>query len=50
MQETQGNSVVRNCTGVGLARAAYYQDPVDWQIQDPTVIEALNDLVDAHPR
>ena len=35
---------------MGLARAAYYQDPVDWQVRDANVIEALNDLVEAHPR
>ena len=42
-------SVVRSCTAVGLAQATYYQDPVDWQIRDATVIEALNEMVEAHP-
>ncbi len=50
MQETQGVSVVRSCAAVGLARSAYYQGPVDWQVRDGKVIEALNDLVNAHPR
>jgi len=35
---------------MGLARAAYYQDSVDWQVRDANVIEALNDLVETHPR
>lgn len=35
---------------MGLARATYYQDPVDWQVRDANVIEALNKLVEAHPR
>jgi putative transposase len=42
--------VVRSCTAVGLARAAYYQSPVDWQVHDADVIAALNELVEAHPR
>ena len=50
MHQTHGVSVVRSCTAVGLARAAYYQGPVDWQLRDADVIEALNKLVDAHPR
>jgi putative transposase len=50
MQETHGISVVRSCTAVGLARSAYYQSPVDWQVRDGKVIEALNALVVAHPR
>ncbi len=50
MQETHGVSVDRSCAAIGLARSAYYQSPVDWQVRDGKVIEALNDLVDAHPR
>ncbi len=50
MQETHGVSVVRSCPAVQLARAAYYRGPVDWQVRDGKVREALNDLVDAHPR
>jgi putative transposase len=50
MQQTHGVSVVRSCTAVGLARAAYSQNPVDWQVRDANVIEALNDLVAAYPR
>ena len=43
MQEVHGVSVVRSCAAVGLARAAYYRDPIDWEIRDATVIEALNE-------
>ena len=50
MQETHGLSVVRCCQAVGLARSAYYQAPMDWQIRDTEVLEALNRLVEAHPR
>ncbi len=50
MKETHGVSVVRSCDAVDLARSAYYRTPVDWQARDATVIEALNGLVDAHPR
>ncbi|MFZ1746602.1 MAG: IS3 family transposase [Nitrospirales bacterium] len=45
MQKTHGISVARSCTAVGLARSAYYQGSVDWQ-----VIDAFNPLVVAHPR
>ncbi|MDR4484003.1 MAG: hypothetical protein R3B95_12450 [Nitrospirales bacterium] len=44
-----GVSIVRSCAAVGLARAAYYHDPVEWQVRDAPVIEALNEMVDAHP-
>jgi len=35
---------------VGLSRAAWYQSPLDWQEKDADVIDALNALVEAHPR
>ena len=35
---------------MGLPRSAYYHIPVDWQVHDADVIEALNKLVEAHPR
>jgi len=50
MQKTPGLSVVRSCQAVGLARSAYYHVPTDWQDRDAPVIEALNQLVEAHPR
>lgn len=50
MHQTHGVSVVRSCQAVGLVRSAYYQDRVDWQVRDADVIEALNELVEAHPR
>ncbi len=50
MQETQGVSIVRGCAALKFARSAYYQNPRDWQAHDGDVIEALNQLVDAHPR
>ena len=49
MHEIHEVSVVRSCTAIWLARSAYYQGPVDWQVRDEDVIEALNDLVEAHP-
>ena len=50
MNEVHGVSVVRSCAAVALARAAYYRAPVDWAIREAPVIEALNELVEAHPR
>lgn len=50
MHDTHGVSVSRSCAAVGFARSAYYQYPVDWQVRDAEVIEALNELVEAHPR
>ena len=50
MQEEHGLPVRRGCDCVGLSRAAYYREPLDWQIRDAEVIEVLNDLVKAHPR
>jgi len=50
MQEAHGVSIVRGCAALRLARSAYYQAPQDWQVLDAEVIEALNQLVQAHPR
>ncbi|MGE0478761.1 MAG: IS3 family transposase [Nitrospirales bacterium] len=50
MQQTHGLSVVRSCQAVGLSRSAYYHGSTDWQMRDASVIKALNQLVDAHPR
>ena len=50
MQETHGLSIIRSWVAVGLARSAYYQVPMDWQMRDAKVIDALNELVEAHPR
>ncbi len=33
-----------------MARSAYYHIPVDCQVRDAEVIDALNELVDVHPR
>ncbi len=33
-----------------FSRSAYYQAPVDWQIRDQEIIEALNQLVEQYPR
>lgn len=35
---------------MGLTRSTYYHAPVDWQVRDANVIEALTELVEAHPR
>lgn len=40
----------RSCDCVGLSRSAFYVEPVDWQVRDSAVIEALNGLVDEFPR
>ena len=50
MNEAHGLSVTRSCRCVGLSRAAYYGEPLDWVIRDAEIIEVLNALVDAHPR
>jgi len=50
MHETHGLSVVRSCQAIGMARSAYYHIPVDCQVRDAEVIDALNELVDVHPR
>lgn len=50
MRETHGLSVVPSCQAVGLSRSSYYQTPFDWQTQDKEIIDALNQMVEAHPR
>jgi len=35
---------------VGLSRTAWYQTPLDWRERNAEVIDALNALVEAHPR
>ena len=50
MHETHGIPVVRGCVAVRLARSAYYRAPLEWQARDADVINALNQLVEAHPR
>ncbi len=50
MHEVHGISIVRGCTTLKLARSAYYQAPVDWQVRDQAIIDALNQLVAQHPR
>ncbi len=41
---------MRGCAALTFARSAYYQAPRDWAFHDREVIDALNTLVEAHPR
>jgi len=50
MKETFGLPVRRSCRCVGLSHGAFYREVLDWMVRDAEVIEALNALVDAHPR
>jgi len=50
MQETHGVSIKRGCAALKFARSAYYQTPRDWQARDREIMDALSQLVDAHPR
>jgi len=43
-------SKVRACQAVKLSRSAYYRGPGDTQHRDGPVIDALNALVEKHPR
>jgi putative transposase len=45
----KGLSVRRACAAVGLSRAAYYR-PVGERGRDEEIVEALNALVEKHPR
>ena len=45
-----GLAVRRGCRCVGLSHGAYYRTPMDWMVRDADMIEALNVLVEAHPR
>ena len=50
MQATHGVSIAQGCAALKLARAAYDQAPVDWQVRDQEIIDALHQFVEAHPR
>lgn len=50
MNEEHALSITRSCDCVGLSRSAYYREPIDWMVRDAEVIDALNELVEAHPR
>lgn len=50
MHTEHGLAIRRGCDCVGLSRAAFYRLPTAWQTRDGEVIDALNKLVDAHPR
>ena len=50
LQEAHGVSIKRGCAALKFARSAYYQAPRDWHTYDREVIEAMNQLVEAHPR
>lgn len=48
--KTHQLSVGRSCGCVGLSRSAYYRAPVLGAEKDEEVIQALNELLDRHPR
>ena len=50
MQEAHGVSIKRGCAALKFARSAYYHTPRDWQAHDREIMDALNQLVEAHPR
>ena len=50
MKDTFGLPVRRSCRCVGLSHGAFYRRPLDWMARDAEVIDALNGLVEAHPR
>ena len=50
MKEALGLPIRRGCACVGLSHGAYYCEPIDWRARDADVIDALNALVEAHPR
>jgi len=50
MKDTFGLSVRKGCRCVGLSHGAFYRQPIDWMERDAEVIEALNGMVEAHPR
>ena len=41
--------MARACRCVGLARSAFYREPVDWTIRDAELIAALAALVEGRP-
>ena len=50
MHETHDVSIKRGRAALTFTRSAYYQVLRDWSIHDQEVIDALNALVEAHPR
>ena len=50
MKEQFGLPVRHGCRCVGLPHGAYYRTQTDWMERDAAVIEALNAMVEAHPR
>lgn len=50
MKSTHALPVRRGCRCVGLSPGAFYRRPMDWVKRDAEVIEALNELVEMHPR
>ena len=50
MKATHGLSIQRSCHCVGLSRSAYYRFPVPSAEKDSDVIQALNTVLDRHPR
>jgi putative transposase len=50
MKETFDLPIRRGCSCVGISPGAFYRQPMDWMERDGDVIEALNGLVEAHPR
>lgn len=49
-RKTSGWGISWSCDCVGLSRSAWYQEQDHRQEQDAEIIDALNDLVEAHPR
>ncbi len=50
MQATHGVFLARECAAFKFARLVYDHAPVDWHVRDQAIIEALNQLVEQHPR
>lgn len=50
MKVAFGLAVRKGCRCVGLSHGAFYRQPTDWMVRDAEVIEALNGMVEAHPR
>lgn len=46
----QGLSKVKACSAVRLSRSAYYRPLRDQTVEDQPVIDALNELLERHPR
>jgi putative transposase len=41
--------VTRACGCAGLARSAYYEEPVNWIVRDAEIVAALARLIEEHP-